>query len=322
MANSPTYADYGIRPLKGVVFTLEKPKQANATIIPNQLLAIDSNGKVGPAGAGSLLVVGCSGDEVGYASGEYLDVLWGLCRVTAGSGGILGGYSLKAGAAGTVIPLIDSQLAGDVVFTSAAGLAFGNQPNDDAVSVVSNDADDDTDVTIIGTTVSTDTVVVETVTLDGTTPVVTDKTNWGIILAVKKAVTGGTITVAEASGSATITTLAGAATSKGVEAVDVYFYNVAPGLVCSDTGTKQIGLQGTNSAGATIYDSQALNGATAVVMNSAFNEVTEIYTGDLEATRTASLMLGAEEDDDLKVGVALEAQDTETNKFWARINRL
>lgn len=321
MANSPTAQEYGIRPQLGTQGTSHKALTANATIAPNQILTFDSDGKVGPAGAGALLVCGAAGDEVGYSSGDPVWVLWGNVRLNAGSPDILAGYALKCGASGAAIPLIDSNLAGDTIFTSAAGIAFTNQPANDGVTIVSADNGDTSDVTIIGTTNGADTVVVEVIALTGTTPANSVKTDWGKILAIKKEVTAGIVTVTETSGGQTIKAVAAAATSSGVEEVDKGTFNVAPVLVCSDTGTKQIGLQGTNSAGTTIYDSQALNGTSDVTMNSSFLTVTEIYTGDLEATRTASIKLGAEEDDDLKIGIALENQATATAKFWGRITR-
>jgi len=178
--------------------------------------------------------------------------------------------------------------------TTAVGSAFTNQPANDGVEVVSDNAADTTQtVTIIGTTNGADTVVVETITLTGTTPAASVKTDWGVILAVKKsAVTLGTVTVREASGDATITAgLTAAVLSVGVTAVaaaDQAAYNRVVSLVSDGATTKQIGLQGTNTAGTTIYDSQALAGTTAVSSNSQFLTVTEIYRGDLESGRTAT----------------------------------
>ncbi len=176
--------------------------------------------------------------------------------------------------------------------TTPVGVAFTNQPANDGVEVLSSNAGDTTQtVTIIGTTNGSDTVVVETVSLNGTTVVSTVKTNWGVILAVKKsAATLGTVTVREASGDATITAgLTAAVLSVGVTAVTLTTYNRVVSLVASGATTKQLGLQGINSSGATIYDSQALTGATTAVSNSTFFTVTEIYTGDLEVTRTATV---------------------------------
>lgn len=178
--------------------------------------------------------------------------------------------------------------------TTIAGLDFANQPSNDSITVVSSDAGDTAiTVTLIGTTTGTDTVVVEDLALDGTdatTPVVSVKVNWGQLLAVKvTGTTAGTLTLTETSGGLTITTLAPAATSKGVDTGSISCWNRVPYVVASGASTKQIGLKGTNSAGATIYDSQALTGATSLLMNSAFVTVTEYYVGDLESTRTATI---------------------------------
>ncbi|CAB4177959.1 hypothetical protein UFOVP1007_7 [uncultured Caudovirales phage] len=179
--------------------------------------------------------------------------------------------------------------------TTAIGSAFTNQPANDGIEVVSASALDVTQtVTIIGTTNGTDTVVVETVTLTGTTAVSTVKTDWGVVLAVKKsAATVGTVTVREASGDATITAgLTAAVLSVGVTAVDAAnqaAYGRYLSLVSDGSTTKQIGLKGTNTSDAVIYDSQALTGTTTALSNSAFRTVTEIYRGDIEAARTATV---------------------------------
>lgn len=179
-------------------------------------------------------------------------------------------------------------------YTSAAGGAFANQPANDSVSVHSDDAGDTTQiVTIIGTTTATDTVVVEEIALDGTNVVDSVKLDWGQILAVKlSASCAGTVTVEENSGNADIITLATGVLSKGVNEVtstEQAFYDRLVKLVCSGSGTKQVGLKGTDTDGTVIYDSQALNGTTPVLSNSRFVTVTEFYTGDLESTRTATI---------------------------------
>ena len=180
-------------------------------------------------------------------------------------------------------------------FTSGVGIAFGNQPANDAVEVLSSDAADTTQtVTIIGTTTATDTVVLEDIVLNGTTPVASVKTDWGFILAVKiSAVCAGTITVQEASADADITTIATGILQKGVETVTTTTYHSRlVDLVCSGTGTKSIGIKGTDGAGSAQYDAQALNGVTVVQSNLPFTTVTEIYTGDLESSRTVTVNPG------------------------------
>ncbi len=231
---------------------------------------------------------------------------------------VAAGHGVKATAGGLAISFVDSALAGSTIKTTAAGAAFTNQPANDGAEVVSSDAGDTTQtVTIIGTTNGADTVVVETVTLTGTDAVATTKVDWGLVLAVKKsAATIGTITIREASGDATIVTLAPSVLSAGVETVTATgAYNVAPKAAGSDTTTKQIGMKGTDSAGDVAYDSQALTNATPVAMNSAFRTVTEIYTGNLEATRTATVTVGAAEDKDLMIGHALTAATSEGGTF-------
>ena len=88
---------------------------------------------------------------------------------------------------------------------------FTNQPANDGVEFVSDNAGDTTQtVQICGTTNGADTskLLCETVTLNGTTQVSTAKTDWGAILTAKKsAATTGTVTIREASGNATITTM-------------------------------------------------------------------------------------------------------------------
>lgn len=177
--------------------------------------------------------------------------------------------------------------------TTAAGSAFTNQPANDGVTIVSANAGDTTQtVTIIGTTNGSDTTVTEVIALTGTTPANSVKTNWGVILAVKKsATTLGTVTVSETSGGLTITAgLTAAVLSVGVTTVtDTAAYNRVVNAVASGATTKQIGFGGTDTSGTQIYDSQALTGATSVTSNSSFFTLTEIYSGDVEASRTVTV---------------------------------
>lgn len=192
----------------------------------------------------------------------------------------------------------NGDLAGPSALTTTTGVgaAFTNQPANDAIEILSDNALDITQsVTLIGTTTATDTVVVEVLALDvldGTTPTVTTKVDWGVLMAAKLSGAAlGTITIREASGDATITTIAPAALSAGVETVSAAnqaAWNRTVLLNSDGATTKQLGLKGTNSSAAVIYDSQALSGTTVVLSNSAFATVTELYTGDLENTRTAT----------------------------------
>lgn len=183
----------------------------------------------------------------------------------------------------------------DTSYTSDAGGAFvlAGQPQNDGISVVSSSAADTTQtVTIIGTTQGTDTVVVETVTLNGTNEVDTTKTDWGFVLGVKlSASCAGTVTIEEKSGSVDIITIATGVLSKGVTTVSPVMQNLGHLLeiVASGATTKMVGFKGTDENGNVVYDAQALNGTTAVESNVAFGTVTEIYVGDLESTRTITV---------------------------------
>lgn len=293
----------------GLVGEPQRYLQAGGTIQPDRFVAMASDGDVEAAGVGATSVIGVH-QGPGLVAGDRIKPGWGHVVVEADMA-INPGEGLKAGAAGVAVPHLGAGLVGATIDDSV-GTAFTNQPANDGVEVVSASAADTTQtITVIGTTQGTDTVVVETVTLTGTTPVATTKVDWGLILAVKKsAATAGTVTVREASADQAITTLTAAVLSQGVVAVpaaDQRTFNVAPTAVAGGASTKQVGLGGTNSAGTQIYDSQALNGTTPVTMNSAFRTVTELYVGDIAGATTVTVKTGAEDDENLRSGVALSA---------------
>lgn len=209
------------------------------------------------------------------------------------------------GTAGT-FDLIASDVVGTAsTLTGATADVMGNQPANDGVEVISDAAGDTTQtITIVGTTNGTDTVVVETVTLNGTTQVATSKTDWGLILAAWVAsgtlTAASTVTIREASANATITTLTPTVTSRGKQTVTyTTFGGRLIDLVAAGASTKQVGIKGTNLAGQTIYDSQALNGTTKVQSNLIFSTVTELYFGDIAnatvvtVTPTEQLLISA-----------------------------
>ncbi len=308
MADTNNAHKRGLNLLRGALFG-GRFKTA-AAVSPGRLLEF-SSGNVQHSSANSYAVAGVSKDYC--ASGQYMDVLMGAVPVACESP-VVAGQALKAAASGKVMPLLTADLAGDTLDTSSVGIAFTNQPANDGIEIVSADAADTTQsITLYGTTTGTDTVVVETVALNGTTAVSSVKTDWGVLLGYTlSASCAGTVTVREASGNATISTITTGLTSKGLDAVTAatYAYNVAPTVEGDGASTKQIGLIGTNSAGTTIYDSQALSGTTAQTMNSAFNTITYFLTGDVENTVSVVLKLGAAEAEVKKVGRALETQAT------------
>ena len=293
--------------------------KAGAAITQNSALVVSASNTVTHCGEEAKKFAGVSADAA--ASGRDVEVLRSGPVIFRAGAIIEAGDRLKCWTDGSVVPYVDASESGDLIKTTGIGLAFTNQPANDGVEALSSSAGDTTQsITIIGTTqASPDAVVSETKALNGTTFIAMVKTDWGVILAVKlSAACAGTITVREASADATITTLAPGVLTKGVETVTAtYAGNVVPTAVADGATTKQIGLQGTNAAGSTIYDSQAMTGATAVAVNSSFRTVTEVYTGDIEATRTVNINVGAVEtaNPSTQIGIAIEAAAAANDTF-------
>lgn len=184
-------------------------------------------------------------------------------------------------------------------YTTGVGAAFTNQPAGDSVQVLSlvNSANTRSrSATIYGTRVGQgDTVSYETIALNAansTTPVTTVITNWALILAVKiDAAADQIIRFRETSGAATIVDIAVGPTSAGVEqpspAVPAGGQTVT--IVADGATTRQIGLTASDWSGGVVYDSQALTNDTAVQSNERMTTVLEIFTGDLEVTRTVTI---------------------------------
>lgn len=179
-------------------------------------------------------------------------------------------------------------------YTTSVGAAFTNQPSGDSVQVVSSSGADTTQTsTIYGTRVGQgDTVFFDTVALNGgTAATFPTYSNWDKILGVKlSASCAGTVTWRELSGAATITTLGTGNTSKGVEQPTRFLAGDALVTVVADGATtKQIGFDGATNLTTIQYDSQALTGTTAVQSNERYKTITEIFTGDLESSRTVTV---------------------------------
>lgn len=180
-------------------------------------------------------------------------------------------------------------LTGKSIIASTAGGNFGNQPNNDGVEIVSDDAGDTTQsVTLWGTLHgATGVVISEVVALAGTTQAVSTHTNWSKILGVElSASCAGTVTVREASGNEAITTISTGVLSAGVaviaesEARDTILRHDASGA-----STKDIGIVGTAPNGSSLTSVDALNGATEENHNSdVFRTVTKVLVGDVASS--------------------------------------
>lgn len=136
------------------------------------------------------------------------------------------------------------------LFDIKAWSGFGNQPDGDKVTVVSDSASDTGKCTIFGTNKTTGAFQYETVTLTGKTPVDTTLDSFDDVMGIflgdiygkntKAAV--GTITVKEKTGGATITTIAttkmgiGLIAFYGLQGRDVMVVDVSGNLFLYDNG--------------------------------------------------------------------------------------
>lgn len=125
------------------------------------------------------------------------------------------------------------------------GSAFTNQPAGDGVELISNNAADTQLVTVWYTDQTTGALTSETITMNGATQVSLTSTNVGNVVGVylgdvygKNSVPAtGTITVREASGNATITTIAATKRSIGTQIFVIRGLNTTIHNVSGNTWT-------------------------------------------------------------------------------------
>ena len=176
---------------------------------------------------------------------------------------------------------------------AGSGADFGNQPDNDYLHIVSDDATDFMQtVTIYGVGHDLTTISKVSVKLNGTTAVnvywnsPSGTTNYGNILAIE--VDGdhaGTITVQEASADATIKALATGTNSYGIVTPDnTRGYAMPVYVLAEGASTKVVGIWGhTTTGGETGEQITLIDNSTAVYTKASFVDVTKILTGDLAA---------------------------------------
>lgn len=238
-----------------------------------------------------------------------------------------GGEHLKVGRGGKV------QLwnRGGVILATKTGAAFTNQPANDGVEIVSSSTADTTQkITLIGLIHGALTVVVtEELTLTGQTQVVSAHADWSQILAVKlDGACAGTVTVREASGNATITTLTAGQLSKGVETLDMMASGTASvtatdylQAVTAAAATGYVGVMYTSTAGTTAQYMVAatLNGATPVSFTAVAESIQEIYTGAVSAAEFSVTTYATAESFALVIGKAVCGVPSEGDNFTVNI---
>ena len=181
------------------------------------------------------------------------------------------------------------------IAAAQAGGGFGNQPTEDGLEILSDNAADTTQtVTVYGTkTGATTTVTSETITLKGTTAVPTTEVTWQNILGIEvSADHAGTITVREASGSATVIALATKTNSAGIATLTLEnAYGSIPRHDCSDTSTAPVGIIGYTEDGTVISSVDDLNGKTEEDHGTvAFWAVSKVLIGAVAADRNVTVL--------------------------------
>ena len=181
------------------------------------------------------------------------------------------------------------------IAAAQAGGGFGNQPTEDGLGILSDNAADTTQtVTVYGTiTGKTTTVTSETITLKGTTAVATTEVTWQNILGIEvSAAHAGTITVREASGSATVIALATGTNSAGIATLTLEnAYGSIPLHDCSGTSTAPVGIMGYTEDGTAISSVDELNNTTEEDHGTAaFWAVSKVLIGAVAADRNVTVL--------------------------------
>jgi hypothetical protein len=187
------------------------------------------------------------------------------------------------------------------------GGGFDNQPAGGKVEVVSNNAADEGTVTLYYTTTAASAVVsTEVLTLKGTTKVASTDDDIEVVLAVVTEDHAGTVTVSEASGSTTITTLATGTNSAGLHAITAKdAYGAIGTIKAGAASTKWFGVIGTDVDGNAQTFAGQLNGNTDVNLGtSPWNTIDTVLIGDVASASTATVE--TKDTDTNDIGIALE----------------
>ena len=274
---------------------------ATAVAIPANRLVEVSSGSIQAGTDDDANIIGAVLAPVD-ASGQT-DVDFGVVEVLLS--GTVSQLDKVAGAAdGRVRKFLAAQTA---MLAATAGGNFGNQPTGGTVEVVSNNAADEGTVTLYYTTTAAPAVVsTEVLTLKGTTKVASTDDDIEVVLAVVTEDHAGTVTVSEASGSATITTLATGTNSAGLHATTADdAYGAISTMKAAGASTKWVGVIGTDVDGnAQTFAGQLNNTADVNLGTSPWNTIDTVLIGDVASASTATVQTKAA--DTNAIGIALE----------------
>jgi hypothetical protein len=233
---------------------------------------------------------------------------WGYVPVKCGSP-INAGDRIAPRASGYVGKSQTGQVS---LLDATSGDQFTNQPANDGIEIVSASTADTTQtITLYGVrNGALTTLVTETLTLTGTTEVVSTYTDWYYLLGARlSASCAGTITIREASGNATIT----AGLTTGILTVGIHAatstqaYGLVPRHDQSAAGTMPINVVGTGINGASLSVVAVLNGTTEEDHGTTpFGTLVEVMLGAVLSTSTVNLLTNEATDASAYCGIALQ----------------
>jgi hypothetical protein len=288
--------------------TVKEECTAGGTIRTQRLVKSSGQGVLAEADEDTENVVGVNTTDTVETLGKF-DLGIGFQEVKI-IGPTDAGVPLKVYRAGLAGRFVDATLAGSTIKDGITGGNFANQPANDSITVVSSSDDDTMLAMVYGTTHGGDgTVVGEQITLTGTTPKVTTKTDWGLCLGVLLLGTAavGTVTIKETSGGLTIATIAPAGTNAGVHVISLSneqrAYNTRPVVAASGASTKYVSMIGVDKTGAAKnMAATQLAGSSDVTCATFMETITTILVGDLESARTLTVKVGAADNITKKIG--------------------
>lgn len=301
-----------ITALEGLQGQIRATETADGPIGARRLVSVDPNGDHVESGIDATNCVGINAENAAKVPTDPIIVSYAGKVTGVAADTIDEGRPLKSYAGGRVGEMVDLSKTGTVL-GSNAGIGFINQPANDGVELVSDNAGDTQNATVYYTRNGQgDAVFSETVVLTGTTFVPLTDTDVELVLGVElDSPAVGTITVREASGDLTITTIGAAATQSGVidiPTADQRAFGIPPEGQADAATTKQLGIVGISSSdlSTTIMSSVILDGPNPVSFATNFHRVTKLLVGDVENARTATVIVGLmAEDRERRVGKSI-----------------
>lgn len=280
--------------------------KATAVVIPAGSLVEYTSGEIKLNTEQSAATFGVIRNQC--ASAGKQDVEFGFVPVKMGSS-IEAGFKIAPRANGYAGKY---QVGQNTLIAATTGDAFTNQPNNDGVEIVSDSATDvGITVTLYGNKHGAlTTEYIDTITLNGTTAVASAYTDWSAVHGVRlSGACAGTITIREASGNATITTIAAASLTAGIHAcTETQAYGLVPRRDGSAASTAYVTILGTGLDGVVTTSCGIMDGTTEGDLGTTpFSTVTEVMLGGVAVDCDVSLLSNEASDASVCIGIALQS---------------